>query len=431
MALIAILTVIMAVVALKQAASVFVPFVFALFLIAVFWPVYAGITDRIGRAAGAILSLVALLAIMGGLGFVLYETGEHLVDGAKQYEATLSDMRARAVSMAKGVGLDISAISAGSGSAFSEPMKTAGEFVGGFLTGGTLAIAFFALGLLEVRKYGRRIQQARPDDYPKTRDIASEVAREFQRYVLVRTFIGLLTGASVVLAAWLVGLDFPFIWGLVNFLLNYIPTLGSILGVIPPTLFALVQFESFGMAALVLATVGGVQLIMGNYVDPIIQGKYMKLSPVVVLLAVTFFGWLWGVAGALIAVPLTVFIVIICRQFDSTRWIARVLARVEDEDDDDDDEQAAAAASDTPEGSPASVESGRPAAPPQAPSRDGSRARSRRASATTPRRSPTPSRPARPRGSARADRREKGPPSPPRAGLRSRGELAKKGTGWR
>lgn len=326
--LLAILTVVIAVMAFKQAASVFVPFVFALFLIATFWPVYAWLSSKLGRMAGVLLSLTALLALMGGLGLGLYEAGEQLVDGAEEYEATFSTMRSRAVSLASEVGLDIGAI--GSGSALSKPMKTAGEFVGGALTGGILAIAFFGLGLVEVRQYGRRVERARPDAYPHVRCIAYEVARQFQRYVLVRTFIGLLTGVGVTLAAWAVGLDFPIIWGLVNFLLNYVPTLGSILGVIPPTLFAAVQFESFGMAALVLATVGGVQLVMGNYVDPLLQGKYMELSPVVVLLAVTFFGWLWGVAGALIAVPLTVFIVIVCRQFDSTRWIARILASVQD-----------------------------------------------------------------------------------------------------
>lgn len=338
--LVAIIAVIMTVIALKQAASVFVPFVCALYLIAVFWPVYARLAERVGRGAAAVGSLIGLLAVMTGVGWGLYEAGEHLADGAQQYEGTFAEMKTRSIEMAQSVGLDIGAISSGTGPAFSKPMETAGKFVGGFLTGGMLAIAFFALGLVEVRKYGRRVRSARPQDYRRVHDIAEEVARQFQRYILVRTFIGLLTGAGVVLAAWLVGLDFPVVWGLVNFLLNYIPTLGSILGVVPPTLFALVQFESFGMAALVLATVGGVQLIMGNYVDPLIQGKYMKLSPVVVLLAVTFFGWLWGVVGALLAVPSTVFIVIVCRQFDSTRWIARVLASVEEEGEEDEEDVA-------------------------------------------------------------------------------------------
>jgi predicted PurR-regulated permease PerM len=97
--------------------------------------------------------------------------------------------------------------------------------------------------------------------------------------------------------------------------------------------FALVQFESFTMAALVLATVGGVQLVMGNYVDPLVQGRYMKLSPVVVLLAVTFWGFVWGIAGALIAVPLTVFAVLVCREFESTRFIAELLASVDEENE--------------------------------------------------------------------------------------------------
>jgi predicted PurR-regulated permease PerM len=77
--------------------------------------------------------------------------------------------------------------------------------------------------------------------------------------------------------------------------------------------------------------VGGVQFIMGQYIDPLLQGKYLALSPLVVLLSVTFWGWLWGVAGAFIGVPLTIGIVIACNHFERTRWIATLLADVKDE----------------------------------------------------------------------------------------------------
>jgi predicted PurR-regulated permease PerM len=85
------------------------------------------------------------------------------------------------------------------------------------------------------------------------------------------------------------------------------------------------------MALLVLLGVGGVQFVMGQYIDPLLQGKYLALSPLVVLLSVTFWGWLWGVAGAFIGVPLTIGIVITCRHFERTRWIATLLAEVNDE----------------------------------------------------------------------------------------------------
>ena len=125
----------------------------------------------------------------------------------------------------------------------------------------------------------------------------------------------------------MIGLELWWLWGLLNFLLNYIPTLGSFLGVIPPALFALVQFDGdWSMVLAAVGVVGGVQLVMGNWIDPLVQGKALELSPLVVLFTVTFWGWVWGVAGALIAVPLTVLIALVCAESERTRWIAILLA---------------------------------------------------------------------------------------------------------
>jgi predicted PurR-regulated permease PerM len=96
-------------------------------------------------------------------------------------------------------------------------------------------------------------------------------------------------------------------------------------GVVPPSLFGLVQFSGWE-AALVPLGVAGVQLLMGHFVDPLLQGRYLALSPYVVLVAVTFWGWLWGVAGAFLSMPITVGIAVACQQSERTRWLATFLA---------------------------------------------------------------------------------------------------------
>jgi hypothetical protein len=109
------------------------------------------------------------------------------------------------------------------------------------------------------------------------------------------------------------------------------PTIGSILGVLPPALYALAQSDGgMGLALLSLGVIGGIQLIMGNYIDPLVQGRVLSLSPLIVLFSVAFWGWMWGVAGAFIGVPITIATVLICRRFESTRWIATLLAETED-----------------------------------------------------------------------------------------------------
>jgi AI-2 transport protein TqsA len=133
---------------------------------------------------------------------------------------------------------------------------------------------------------------------------------------------GILTG----LYYWLVGIEFPFVWGLLATVLNFVRTIGSIVAIVPPTLFAL-AFGGFGTAALALVGLSVIQFTMGNAVDPALQGNALQLSETVVLLSVVFWGWLWGIGGAFIAVPLTIAVVLLCEEFEPMRPIAKFLSK--------------------------------------------------------------------------------------------------------
>ena len=157
-------------------------------------------------------------------------------------------------------------------------------------------------------------------------DSAEAISSKYQSYLWACTVAAILQGLSVWLFSLAMGLDFAFVWGLLAFLLNYIPTVGSALAVLPPTLFALIQFNGLGRPLAVFLGMALLQLLFGNYIDPIIQGRYVSLSPVVVLISIVFWGWVWGVSGALLGVPITLGIVIAADHFPNTRWIARMLA---------------------------------------------------------------------------------------------------------
>ncbi len=335
--LLAVLVVLLVVGALRITAPVALPLAFAVFLIAVVWPLQRRLERHLAGGLAAVVSLAALLGVVALFLWGLYESAEMVVEKAPEYAPKLENIVERIKERAARLGLP----AGGSGSyAPSLPVEEwAGRvvqrlttFSGSFV----LVIAFFVLGLLEVRdfrwKMGRIFDNA---DGQALLDSIDRIARDFMRYIVVRTGVGLVTGLLVGLFCLLIGLDFAMIWGLLNFLLNYIPTLGSIVAVVPPTLFALVSFTSPVNALLVLAGVGGIQLVMGQYVDPLVQGRYLSLSPLVVLLSVAFWGWLWGIAGAFISIPITVAIVITCEQFDRTRWIAVMLADVDVEDEPD------------------------------------------------------------------------------------------------
>jgi AI-2 transport protein TqsA len=188
-------------------------------------------------------------------------------------------------------------------------------------------VAFFVLGLLEVHDFRDKLAHALPEDEgARWFDSLKRVVTDFQIYIVVRTVIGLITGVLIWLLCLIVGVEFAFIWGFINFLLNYIPTLGAIIGVIPVVAFALVQFGIGLEALVVLMGVSAIQIFMGIYLDPLLQGRQLSLSPLIVLFSVTFWGWLWGVPGAFIGIPITIALVIACDQYERTRWIAVLLA---------------------------------------------------------------------------------------------------------
>jgi len=175
----------------------------------------------------------------------------------------------------------------------------------------------------ESRVVHEKLRAVVPDEVgERIMNAAQRMVGAVQRYVVVKTGISLATGTLTWVICEAIGLDLAIVWGITAFLLNYIPNLGSVVAVIPPTLLAALQYESLGMALLTVVSLGALQMLVGYLIEPRIMGRSMQLSPLVVFLALILWGWLWGVIGALMAVPLTVGIKFMCAEFEATRPIA-------------------------------------------------------------------------------------------------------------
>lgn len=149
--------------------------------------------------------------------------------------------------------------------------------------------------------------------------------KEIQHYLGIKTLISLVTGMLVGLWLWLLGVDFALLWGLLAFLLNYIPSIGSILASFPAVLLALID-GGVGRALLVGAGYIVVNLVLGNIIEPHLMGQRLGISPLVVFLSLVFWGWLWGPAGMLLAVPLTMILKISLENTTDFRWIGQLLS---------------------------------------------------------------------------------------------------------
>ena len=178
-----------------------------------------------------------------------------------------------------------------------------------------MVLVITAFMLVEQRDFGVKLESAFPDRIAdKIGEVLGGITRQVSRYLLLQFVISLATGVCAWLALWAIGVEFALTWGVLAFVLNFIPTIGSILASIPPVLVALVQYapDSYWQAAAAAVALLAIQMTIGNVISPRVMGDHLNLSPVAVLVSLLFWSWLWGPAGALLSVPVTAAIKIVC-----------------------------------------------------------------------------------------------------------------------
>ncbi len=173
----------------------------------------------------------------------------------------------------------------------------------------------------------------RGDQAELTERLIRDINRKIGDYLAVKTGINVILGAISFVILWGMGVDFALFWAVVIGLFNYIPYVGSIIGVALPVVLSLAQFGSLGTTAVLGALLIAAQTYVGNILEPRVIGRQLNLSPVVVLTALAVWSALWGLPGAILAIPMTSMLAIICGAFAPTRFIAVLLsAKVEPED---------------------------------------------------------------------------------------------------
>lgn len=329
----AVLVTIVVVSFLRWSADATVPIAFSLFLIVLFWPVQRRLELRLPKALAFLLTFLLMLFVLAlALGAIAYSV-DAIAQRAPEYADRARELVDSLRAALSDVGMEasfgdgsIAGVSAGDIARRVVPSTFGAASL--ILT----IIAFTALGLVEVRSFGRKVRSAFSDKRSDTIiEAAHDITYQFNRYLVARTISGLINGTAIALFAWIVGLDFAIIWGILNVLMSYVPVVGAVLATVPIVLFAAIQFDGLTAPLLIGLGTSAIQLTLGNYLDPIIQGRYLSMSPFVVFASIVFWGWVWGVPGALLGVPIMVGVMIAADHFEKTRWIARILARTREE----------------------------------------------------------------------------------------------------
>jgi predicted PurR-regulated permease PerM len=199
---------------------------------------------------------------------------------------------------------------------------------GGFLANLALVAIYVGFMLAERGRLAAKIENlfVNPRRSARMQRAASDISASIRRYIWIKTIMSLLTAAVSYVVLKALGVDFAETWTLLIFLLNYIPSIGSVLGVVFPALLALLQFDTIWQFFFIAILLAGTHLIIGNIIEPTFMGRTLNLSPFVVIASLAFWGMIWGIVGAFLSVPLTTALVIACSHVPTFRWIAVLLS---------------------------------------------------------------------------------------------------------
>jgi len=205
-------------------------------------------------------------------------------------------------------------------------LSLAGNLLRGFgntLSNGFLILLTMLFILAEASSFPRKLRAVLPDPDRDMRYFA-KFAADMNRYIAIKTTVSAMTGIVVWISLALIGVDFPVLWGLLAFLLNYVPNIGSIIAAVPAVLLALIQLDVLA-ALMTTACYVAINLLFGNFVEPRFMGRGLGLSTLVVFLSLILWGWLLGPVGMLLSVPLTMTAKLALEASPSGAWLAHLL----------------------------------------------------------------------------------------------------------
>ncbi len=354
---IAIIGLVVIAIVLRELSHIFIPLVIAIFLFFVFSPLNNFLSSKkVPMLIITLLDIAITFGVLYGVGRIVVDSFFQFADGLHFYGEKLSTM------------IKSTALSWG----LTDPFFTEFSFdqllaklnvqnlAGGIfsstfsLLGSVLFVLFFFVFVLsgnetiyesikhryvfkkvnpQLKKIKRNLQhsdatvdeQKLLDEFQHERQLREQqlettfkkITEQIQRYIIAKVGVNLVAGIVTTIVLSIIGVDFPIVWGLFVFLFNFIPTIGSAAALVFPVLFTLVQFDSFGTVILVLILMSGIQTLAFNVAEPMILGRRLNLNPLLILMSVLVWGYIWGIVGMLLSVPLTAIIKIIISNSNS------------------------------------------------------------------------------------------------------------------
>lgn len=323
-----VVSVIAVVFVLRTLQGIFVPLILAIFLAYLFAPIVEFFARfRIPRVA----SLFLLLAVFTVAGTFFVQNLIRNIRAFVEYWPSMESQMLRVITEFLREYLNIEAESlmgvirsARVQDLLSSLLNVSLSFFGQIL----LTLLFLLFIYLTYHNYPKLLRKAFGPD--KVRDIEAvlhNINEQIINYFFVKTLISAGTGVLTGAACAALKIRFPVLWGALAFLLNYIPYIGSLFAIVVPVILSFLQFPNSFLPVVAFVILLGIQIFMGNYLDPEMMGNRFNLSPIVIIFSLFFWAFVWGAVGAFIAVPTTAIIKIVLQNLEATRPIAVMISK--------------------------------------------------------------------------------------------------------
>ncbi len=312
---------------MKLSEALLVPFMLSVFIALICSPPLVWLKARGVPGILSILIIISGVVLVGVImGVIVGASINDFRHDIPQYQARLQGMLAGVLSWLanRGISLDLAQIK----SSFDPGavLQVAGNTLaslGNVMTNAFLILLTVVFILAEEVGFSEKLTRARGRSMV-TMEAIQRFTGSVNQYLAIKSLLSLLTGFLVMTWLWISGVDFPVMWGLLAFLLNFVPTVGSILAAVPAVLLALIQLGVFS-SGMTLVGYLVINILVGNILEPRMMGKGLNLSPLVVFLSLVFWGWVLGPVGMLLSIPLTIMVKIALESDDKTRWIGIIL----------------------------------------------------------------------------------------------------------
>jgi AI-2 transport protein TqsA len=311
------------------AQTVLEPVIFALFVIALVWPIQKALQAKAPRSAALFVTVLLTLAVIVTLSSLTVWGGGEIAGWLTQ---NLVRVQAAFVSSTKWleehdifiVALLTEHFNGARLIGLLHIIAIRANVLAGFAL---LVIIFAIMGLMEAESFQRKLASLEAEETSRRLlQAGGQIAGKLRKYMIVRTIASLATGVLVWGFMFLMGMELAAAWGVLSFVLNYLPYIGPLIVTVLPTLFAFVQSGSMETAIMVFFALGVIQFTVGSYLEPLLSGAALGMSPFVVVFSVVLWTFMWGVPGAFIGVPLSIAFLTVCEHFPFTRWIATMLS---------------------------------------------------------------------------------------------------------